>query len=122
MKPNLEILQALPIFRSISAEGIKTMMDCFCGKFVSLKQNDTLFGENNKTVCLLDGAVESLKKGTFSPMPTKENPLCATADSLVLVMESHTLLYPCYGCCFFHAQLLQNMREDGLDFKALENQ
>lgn len=122
MKPNLEALQALPVFRSISAEGLQTMMDCFCGEVISLKQNDTLCGQNGKTVCLLHGEVARLKQGTFAPMPTKEKPLCATTDSLLFIMESHTLLYPCYGCCFFHAQLLQNMQEDGIDFKSLESE
>lgn len=121
MKLELEQLKALPIFRKISSQGLETMMDCFCGEFVSLKKGESLWGEENKTVCLINGAISNLQKDTFAPMPTKDNPFSVIQDSRILIMESHMLLYPCYGCCFFHAQLLENMREDGIDFRALEN-
>ncbi len=120
MKTELELLQAFPIFRKISVQGLETMMDCFSGEFVSLKKGETLYGEKNSAVCLISGAVSNLKMGYIAPMPTKDNPFLVTENSLVVVMETHTLLYPCYGCCFFHAQLLENMREDGIDFKAFE--
>ncbi len=117
MNVNLEELQALPIFRSISKEGLQTMMDCFSAELISLKKGEGLKEKKRLAVCLLSGAVSGLKTGSFLPMPTEEAP--AAEDSVVLVMDSHMLLYPCYGCCFFHAQLLQNMREDGIDFSAL---
>lgn len=122
MNTNLELLQALPIFRNIPSQGLQTMMDCFCGAFLSLKKGDFFGEEQNKVVCLINGAISNLKKGIFAPMPTKNKPFSVTEDSLILIMDSHMLLYPCYGCCFFHAQLLENMRQDSIDFKALENQ
>jgi len=122
MNTKLDLLQALPLFRKIPTQGLRTMMDCFCGEFISLEKGNTLYGEKGKAICLIKGKVSNLKTGNFSPMPMKENPFYITEDSLVLVMESHMLLYPCYGCCFFHAQLLENMREDGIDLKTLENE
>lgn len=120
MKTEFELLQALPLFRKISIQGLQTMMDCFCGEFVHLKKGDTFLGDKNKAACLISGKVSTLELGRFCPMPTKEIPYTAIEDCFILVMESHMLLYPCYGCCFFHAQLLENMREDGIDLKALE--
>ncbi len=120
MNANLELLQALPVFRKISVQGLETMMDCFSGEFISLKKGEALYGDKNSAVCLISGTVSNLKMGCISPMPTKDSPFLVVEDSLIVVMESHTLLYPCYGCCFFHAQLLENMREDGIDFKAFE--
>ncbi|WP_304508758.1 hypothetical protein [Anaerotignum sp.] len=122
MNTHLELLQALPVFRKISPQGLQTMMDCFCGEFLTLKKGDFFWKEQKKAVCLINGAISNLQKGTFAPIPTKANPSSVTEDSLILIMDSHMLLYPCYGCCFFHAQLLENMREDGIDFKALGTQ
>ena len=119
MNMELDLLQALPLFRNISTQGMQTMMDCFCGEFIAPKKGDTLYGEKSKAICLINGEISNLKLGSFAPM--KETPFYITEDSLVLVMDSHMLLYPCYGCCFFHAQLLENLREDGADFKALES-
>ncbi|WMI81132.1 hypothetical protein [Anaerotignum sp. MB30-C6] len=121
MNMDLELLQSLPLFRKISTQGLETMMDCFCGELISLKKGERLWGEKDKAVCLIGGEVENLKKGHLAPMPRKDSPSSVKEDSVVLVMENHMLLYPCYGCCFFHAQLLENMREDGIDFKGLES-
>lgn len=121
MNTQLEHLQTLPIFRKISIQGLETMMDCFCAEWIPLKKGDLFSGEKKKAVCLIQGKVSNLVIGRFSPMPLADSPLSVLEDSLVLVLESHMLLYPCYGCCFFHAQLLENMREDGIDLKALES-
>ncbi len=122
MNKNFDALQALPLFRNISGEGLQTMMDCFSGELIALKKGETLKYKKNSAICLIAGEVTGLKQGTISPMTTEERPLFATEDSLLLLLERHMLLYPCYGCCFFHAQLLQNMREDGIDLKALEDE
>lgn len=121
MNEQLDILQALPLFRKISVQGLQTMMDCFCGEFISLKKGEPLYGDKNKAVVLIQGEISNLTLGGLSPMPMIDNPSSVIEDSLIWVMESHMLLYPCYGCCFFHAQLLENMREDGIDLKELEN-
>lgn len=120
MNKNLDALQTLPLFRNISAEGLQTMMDCFSGELIALKKGETPKYKKNSAICLIAGEVMGLKQGDLAAMPTEECALFATKDSLILLLESHMLLYPCYGCCFFHAQLLQNMREDGIDLKALE--
>ncbi|KXL54175.1 hypothetical protein CLNEO_04050 [Anaerotignum neopropionicum] len=118
MKSELALLQKLPLFRGIAPQGLETMLDCFSGEFISLKKGEKLYGEKNRAVCVILGAASGLEIGRIAPMVAKDSPFLATEDSLVLVMESHMLLYPCYGCCFFHAQLLENMREDGIDFQA----
>lgn len=122
MNKNLDALQTLPLFRNISTEGLQTMMDCFSGEFFSLKKGEATKYKKNSVICLITGEINGLKQGCFVPMPPEESPLFATENSLVLLLERHMLLYPCYGCCFFHAQLLQNMREDGIDLKTLEDE
>lgn len=119
MNIKLEELQKLPVFRNISKEGMQTMMDCFSAELITLKKGDTLSGKKRLAVCPLSGEISGLNAGSFSPMPTEGEAKIATEDSIVLVMDSHMLLYPCYGCCIFHAQLLQNMQEDGIEFQAL---
>ena len=121
MNEQLDALLALPIFRNISKDGLQTMMDCFCAEFISVKEGEPITMTQNHALFLVEGAVLGLKKGTFSPAPMNENPYVALEDSHLFILDSHMLLYPCYGCCFFHAQLLQNMREDGVDLNALEN-
>lgn len=121
MNEKLDAIQALPIFRNISKEGLETIFDCFCAEFITVKKGEPLKTEQNRTLCLIEGAVTGLKKGILSPAPTEENPYVSIEDSQLFTLDSHMLLYPCYGCCFFHAQLLQNMREDGVNLIALEN-
>ncbi len=122
MNEKLDALQALPIFRNITKEGLETMMDCFSAEFISVKKGEQIKIKQNSTLCMIEGTVSGLKKGNFFPAPKDENPYVALEDSELVILESHMLLYPCYGCCFFHAQLLQNMREDGVEFRALENE
>lgn len=121
MNLQLEELQKLPVFRNISKEGMQTMMDCFSAELIVLNQGDTLVGNKRLAVCPLSGRIEGLTTGSFFPMPQKGAEKAAIEDSVVLVMDSHMLLYPCYGCCIFHVQLLQNMREDGIDVQALNH-
>ncbi len=121
MNEKLDAIQALPIFRNISKEGLKTMMDCFCAEFISVKEGEPIIMAQNHALFLIEGAVTGLKKGTFSSALRNKNPYVALEDSELIILDSHMLLYPCYGCCFFHAQLLQNMREDNVDLNALEH-
>lgn len=121
MKTKLDLIQKLPTFRKITIQGLETMMDCFCGEFIYLNKGENLYGDNKKAVCIIQGEIENSTQGRFFPMPKKEKPCSVMEDSLVLVLDSHMLLYPCYGCCFFHAQLLENIREDGIDLKSLES-
>lgn len=122
MNEKLDALQALPIFRNITKEGLETMIDCFSAEFISVKKGEQIKIKQNSTLCMIKGTVSGLKKGNFFPSPKDENPYVALEDSELVILESHMLLYPCYGCCFFHAQLLQNMREVGVEFRALENE
>lgn len=112
-------LQALPLFRKISPKDIAAMMDCFCAAVLCMEKGEVLSGRRNEVVCVLEGEADGLQTGVLSPMPAM---LAAQSPALLLRMEAHMLLYPCYGCCFYHAQLLQNMREMGIDLQSLEGQ
>lgn len=115
MNMDLNLLQSLPLFRNISLSGLETMIDCFCGDFVFIEKGNHLYSEKKEAICLLHGSVSGLKIGALFPLPKKDHALVALEDSLVFTMDSHMLLFPCYGCCFFHAQLLENMKQDGMD-------
>lgn len=117
MREYMNQLQELPLFREISPADITAMMDCFCSTVLCMEKGEVLSGKKKEVVCVLRGEVDGLQTGVPSPMPER---LVAQSSALLLCMEAHMLLYPCYGCCFYHAQLLQNMRGMGIDLKALE--
>lgn len=110
MQDYIALLQQLPLFQKISAHDLVTMMDCFCGEICTFQKGDILSSEKNIAFCLLTGHLGTLPQGVFISPEKEDASYEATEAGLLLKVDHHMLHYPCYGCCFFHAQLLENMK------------
>ncbi len=115
MKLSAEELLHLPMFHAIDTNGIETMMDCFCGEIKMFDPGSKIHAEKAEQAgCLIEGEVDGLSVGQVFLLPKKEEaPLSVRTQTKLLLFDGHMMLYPCYGCCFFHAQLLQNFRDMG---------
>lgn len=114
--------QQLPLFTDFAEENIKLMMDCFSAEVHLFTEGAVLRHEKKGWVgCVVSGKIEGVENGVMFPIPDKaDGCLHVLADSEMLFLDSHMLLYPCYGVCPCHVQLLQRLREAGIDFYALE--
>ncbi len=109
-------LHNLPVFDQIDDAGLETLMECFSGEWLELSAGETYSGDGQHAVCLVDGMVSGLELGRIV---SAKNAFTAKRDSLVLLMETHMLGFPCYGCCFFHARLLDTMGKMNMDIRSL---